>query len=265
VAVRPPRHRTVRWLLTKVDGWRQNHAVGFADLHIHTTASDGMMSPAMVLNYVAAQTRLDAIAIADHDTHDGWRRAREFKERPENDHLAGVDLIPAVEVSSKDGHIIALFVDRTVPKGLSATETVQAIHEAGGLALSPHPYAWLPNLKQFEGVGSQFQTTPFDGVETRNSTPTETFNNLRVTWANRRLPKPLAEYGGSDAHFLWAIGRTWTTYDGIGAAALRKALLERKTRAGGLVWGPLSLLQYYRDRARWRRFCEEHGVPLDDL
>ena len=224
-----------------------------------------MMSPAMVLNYVVAHTRLDAIAIADHDTQDGWRRARDFMARPENDHLTSVDLIPAVEISSRDGHIIGLYVDGPIPKGLDAAETVAAIHERGGLALSPHPYAWLPNLKAFEGVGSLFLKIPFDAVETRNSTPTELFNNLRVARANRRRSHPLAEYGGSDARLLWARGRTWTAYAGRGAAALRSAIVARTTRAGGLVWGPISLAHYYRDRARWKRFCQDNKVRIDEM
>lgn len=126
--------------------------MGLADLHVHTTASDGMMSPAMVLNYVSIHTRLDTLAITDHNTLDGWERAREFKERPGNDHL-DFDLIPGIEVSSADGHVIGLWIERMIPKGLSAAETVQAIHEQGGVALSPHPYAWLPGLKEFAGVG----------------------------------------------------------------------------------------------------------------
>lgn len=46
--------------------------MGKADLHLHTTASDGMMSPAMLMNYIAACTDLDVIAITDHNTQDGW-------------------------------------------------------------------------------------------------------------------------------------------------------------------------------------------------
>lgn len=99
----------------------------------------------------------------------------------------------------------------------------------------------------------------------RNSTPTETLNNHRTAYMNRRRPNPIAEYGGSDAHFLWAISRTWTEFPGRGAADLRKALKDRTTRANGLTWGPVSLLHYYRDRSRWRKFCAEHKVRLHDL
>ena len=239
--------------------------MGRADLHVHTTASDGMMSAAMVLNYAVVHTDLDVLAITDHNTLDGWKRAREFKERPENEHLSALELVPGIEVSTRDGHVIGLWVETMIPRDLSAAETIAAIHEQGGMALAPHPYAWLPGLAEFAGVGDLFLELPFDAVEVRNSTPTETVNNHRTAAANRRRRQPLAEYGGSDAHFLWAISRTWTDFPGRTAVELRRALKERQTRASGLTWGLPSLWHYYRDRRRWKTFCAEHGVMLHDL
>lgn len=239
--------------------------MGKADLHLHTTASDGMMSPAMVMNYVAACTDLDLISITDHNTLDGWARAREFQSRPENDHLLSVELVSGIEVSSRDGHVLGVGVRAKVPRNMSAEETILAIHEQGGLALAPHPLAWLPGLKDFAGVGKRFMDLPLDGIEVRNSNATEVFNNHWVTFLNRRQKRPQAEYGSSDAHFLWAIGRTWTEYPGQGFPALRVAFAARSTRAQGLPWGPVSLAAYFRDRSRWARFCREHGVALDGL
>jgi predicted metal-dependent phosphoesterase TrpH len=222
-----------------------------------------MMSAGMLLNYVAVATPLDAIAITDHNTMDGYERARDFHSSYE--HFRHLALIPGIEVSSRSGHIIGLWVDHVIPRNLSAEETIAAIHEQGGLALAPHPFAWLPWLAEFAGVSYRFLELPFDAVETRNSTPTELFNNHRVARANRAHASPRAEYGGSDAHFLWAIGRTWTEYPGSGAGALREAIVNRRTEARGLPWGPGSLIQYYTDRYRWHGFCREHGVALDDF
>jgi predicted metal-dependent phosphoesterase TrpH len=237
--------------------------VGLADLHIHTTASDGMMSAGMVLNYASVATPLDTLAITDHNTMEGYERAREFQSRYA--HLQEITLIPGIEVSSRSGHIIGLWVERVIPRDLSAEETIAAIHEQGGLALAPHPFAWLPGLAEFAGVARRFLELPFDAVETRNSTPSELFNNHRTTRANRARATPLAEFGGSDAHFLWAIGRTWTEYPGRGPAALREAIVARHTEAKGLPWGPISLLQYFADRFRWFRFCRHHRVALHDF
>ena len=232
---------------------------------MHTTASDGMMSAAMVMNYVVTSTPLDVIAITDHNTMDGWARAREFQERPENDHLRSLTLIPGIEISSRDGHVIGLWIGTKVPRGMSAEETVAAIHEQGGVALAPHPFAWMPGNPEFTGVGRRFLEIPFDAVETKNSTPSEWWNNPRTARLNRASPKPLAEYGGSDAHFLWAIGRTWTEFEGRTGEDLRRGLLERKTRAEGYLWGPISLWHYFRDRWRWYLFCRKHSVRLHDI
>jgi len=239
--------------------------MGLADVHLHTTASDGMMSPAMLLNYVSVHTRLDLVAITDHNTLDGYLRAREFHDRRENDHLHAIELIPGIEISSRDGHILGLNVTRVIPRRLSAAETVAAIHEDGGLAFAPHPFAWLPGLRDFAGVGGLFLQVPFDAVETRNSTPSELINNPWVAWRNRRRQPPLAEYGGSDSHFLWAIGRTWTEYEGRGWAGFARSVRARRTRAGGLTWGPVSLLNYFLDQRRWRKFCAAHQIQLHDL
>ena len=99
--------------------------MGLADLHLHTTASDGMMSPRMLLNYVAMMTPLDCVAITDHDTLDGWRLARDFRARPANEHLRALDLVPGVEVSTRDGHVLALWVESEIPPG--AVEKIRNI------------------------------------------------------------------------------------------------------------------------------------------
>src|SRR5437899_6667389 len=99
-------------------------ARGRADLHMHTTASDGWPSPHELVDYARA-TALDVIAITDHDTIEGALRAR--------DHAASrrskLHVVIGEEVSSRDGHIVALFIERRVRPGMSAAATVHAIHQ----------------------------------------------------------------------------------------------------------------------------------------
>lgn len=77
------------------------------DLHIHTTASDGTMTPGEVVK-LAASSGLSAIAITDHDTLDGVGPATD------EGRSAGVEVIPGVELSctfaNKDVHILGYFV-----------------------------------------------------------------------------------------------------------------------------------------------------------
>ncbi len=80
----------------------------FVDLHIHTTASDGTVSPAEAAA-MARDLGLAAIAITDHDTVAGVPEALAAGER------LGVRVIPGVELSAdymgRDVHIVGLFID----------------------------------------------------------------------------------------------------------------------------------------------------------
>lgn len=78
------------------------------DLHIHSTASDGACSPTEVVTR-AARGGLHVIALADHDALDGWSEAAQEGSRQ------GVDVVPAVELSTRHGihdlHVLGYFVD----------------------------------------------------------------------------------------------------------------------------------------------------------
>jgi hypothetical protein len=83
-------------------------ACGTADLHIHSTASDGSLTPAEIVNR-ARRVGLRAIAIADHDCIDGVAEAIREGER------CGVEVVPAVEISSSAGtadvHLLGYMFD----------------------------------------------------------------------------------------------------------------------------------------------------------
>jgi hypothetical protein len=67
--------------------------MGFIDLHIHSTYSDGTKSPAALLD-LAKEKGLRALAITDHDTVDGVAEALEYGAK------IGVEVIPGIEISS---------------------------------------------------------------------------------------------------------------------------------------------------------------------
>lgn len=80
-----------------------------ADLHTHTTASDGALSPAQVVES-AAQAGLAAVGITDHDTVDGIDEALAAGEK------VGVVVVPGVEISAIYGrdievHILGYYID----------------------------------------------------------------------------------------------------------------------------------------------------------
>jgi predicted metal-dependent phosphoesterase TrpH len=188
-----------------------------ADLHVHTTCSDGLPTPEQLAERLAT-SGLAVAAITDHDTIEGALRVE--------DALAGrgPDIVIASEVTSADGHVLALFVSHDVRPGMSAEDTVAAIHAQGGIAIAAHPYSLA------QGVGDLALRLPFDAVEIVNGSPLMEMSNAR---ARRRLSRAgHALVGGSDAHLAAAAGGVHTIFPGTGAADVQAAILGRLTRPG---------------------------------
>ena len=78
------------------------------DLHVHSHASDGQLSPAAVVE-AAVAGGLDVIAVTDHDTAAGVREAQEAAGE------MGLRVIPGIEVSTRNEaeeiHILGYFID----------------------------------------------------------------------------------------------------------------------------------------------------------
>jgi predicted metal-dependent phosphoesterase TrpH len=196
------------------------------------------MTPEAVVEYAATETDLRVIAISDHDTIEGAVAARRYRRSYKRD-FGHLDIIVAAEITSRDGDILGLFLSHDVPAGLSAADTIEAIHVQGGLAIAVHPYSFLvPGM--VKGVKGHSQRLPFDGLETRNGAPTEFVSNYLAQKINRRR-KGLPELGGSDAHYLPTVGKTYTLFPGETARDFWRALVEGRVQAGGQVYSLLTL------------------------
>jgi predicted metal-dependent phosphoesterase TrpH len=218
--------------------------VGRADLHMHTTVSDGWPTPRELVDHAARRAKLDVIAVTDHDTIEGALQAQEHAAK-----RAKFRVIVGEEVSSRDGHIVALFLERRVRPGMSAAATVDAIHDQGGLAIAVHPF-WRTQRRartsSVHGVGWLAAELDFDAIEVENATPGFYLVNQLAHRLNLGLGA--AETGSSDAHILDAVGRAFTEFPGKTPEALRAAIetgtttaRRRRYRAVGLVryaaWG----------------------------
>jgi predicted metal-dependent phosphoesterase TrpH len=221
-----------------------------ADLHIHTTCSDGTATPEQVAR-ILSSSLLAVAAVTDHDTVDGALRVREA--------LAGrgPEIVIGTEVSSADGHILALFVDRSFPAGRSARETVELIHERGGLAIAAHPYFPI------ESLGDLAACLPFDAIEIANGTVLGELGNLRARWRLARRAR--AVVGGSDAHVAVAVGHVQTLFPGRTAADLRVAI-ERGETKPAFAWGRhlriAPALAAAQTRSLVRDFIQHRTEPL---
>jgi len=154
-----------------------------------------MNSPKEIIEY-AKKIGLNGIAITDHNTIDGTLEALKIKEENKDDPFL---IIPGIEISSKDGHIIALNVKENIRRDMTAKETVKVIHDLGGLAIAAHPYDFFRR-----GVGDLIFDIEFDAIEIENGHTLYTYKNLLKMMKNEG--RNLTLIGGSDAHCLDEIG-----------------------------------------------------------
>jgi predicted metal-dependent phosphoesterase TrpH len=203
--------------------------LGKADLHVHTALGDGMASPREILEYVETHTDLDVIAITDHDSLRGAWETRELWAQGSY----RFQVVMGMEVTALEGHLLALFIEEPLPSLRPAEEIIAAIHRQGGLCIVPHPFSWLTRslgrraLERLLASGRE--GVYLDGLETANASPGAKPGQRPARELNQRRYH-LAEVGGSDAHFLAAIGSAYTLFPGRTAEELRQAILERRTR-----------------------------------
>lgn len=205
-----------------------------ADLHIHTNYSnDGTAGVVDVLDHVVKHTDLRVIAITDHDTIDGALEARRIAP------AYGIDVIVGEEISTADGHMLALFIEQMVPPGQPARESIAAVHAQDGLCIPAHPYGWrVPSMGQArlrERCAGPDREWPVDAIEIFNASLWLPQNNHMAVEAARTLNIPGC--GGSDSHHLPTIGLGYTLFAGHSASDLRQAIQTGQIQAGGTAWG----------------------------
>lgn len=204
--------------------------LGKADLHIHTANGDGLAEPQQLLDYVEAQTDLAVVAITDHDDIRGAHFVQEQWARGRY----RFQVVVGEEVTTQEGHLLALFIQEPVPALRPLAETIAAVHRQGGLCIVPHPLSWLTRSvgqRAIEAVVRHpTEQVHLDGIELANDTLGARVSRRRAQRLNQEVYH-LAEVGGSDAHFLPAVGSAYTLFAGTTAQELRRCILEKTTRA----------------------------------
>jgi predicted metal-dependent phosphoesterase TrpH len=204
--------------------------LGTADLHIHTAIGDGMAEIQELLDYVEDKTLLDVIAVTDHDNVKGAHAAREAWAKGSY----SFEVVPGVEVTAIEGHLLALYVEERPPALRPLVEVLEAVHSQGGLCIIPHPLAWLTRSLGQRTIERIMRTDGngvyFDGIELGNGTFAARMSAKKAIRLNQERYH-LAEVGGSDAHFLPAVGSAHTIFPGSTAEDLRRAILDKQSRA----------------------------------
>lgn len=190
------------------------------DLHVHTTYSyDSLITPKDLIFY-AKKRGLDGVALTDHDRIDGA-----LKIAKETNFL----IVPGMEISSLNGHVIGLNVDELVPAKLSVGETLDRIHEVGGIAIACHPVTFFK-----ESLKGHISAR-FDAIEVINASAFPF--NYSVRRSGEIASKlGIARVAGSDAHYGPEIGYAYTLVNAESEVdevvnAIRKGLCSPYGRA----------------------------------
>jgi hypothetical protein len=208
--------------------------VGRADLQLHSDLGDGLSSPAEILD-AAERAGLDVIALTDHDDIRGAFALRDLAAR----NRSPVAIVPGVEVTTRSGHLLALWVEDEIPMLCSLADAIARVHRAGGVTIVPHPLSFLTfsigegALRQL--AAHQDRARMVDGVEVRNPSYAGRVRASRSAWLNTHVLKA-AETGSSDAHQAALVGTCWTDFPGRSAEDLRRAIDARTTSADGRPW-----------------------------
>lgn len=225
--------------------------LGRADLHIHTLASDGLSGIVEILDHVERSTELDVIAITDHERVDAARAARAIAR----DRGLRVSVVVGEEVTTRGGHLLALFIEEPIRPLRSLRSTIAEVHEQGGLAIPAHPLVPYPLCAQ----GWVLRRLLADPDPRFRPDALETFNptTLGRPWHGRvvRFAEEwgLAKVGNSDAHEAEAIGAGWTTFPGRTAEDLRTAIVERRTHHHGTFHGAGQVRTFGRQLRKYGR------------
>ena len=162
------------------------------DLHVHTNASrDGESSVEAVL---AAAAGLDAVAITDHDTTEGSICALAAQN-------PGILIIPGIEVSTKQGHLLVLGTTQVLTPKQDVLTTIAEAKALGAVTIVPHPFhRWRHGV----GLRCKEALLAADAVEALNS-------RYIIGTANQKAAKMAKKYGrpvtaGSDAHNCKFVG-----------------------------------------------------------
>ena len=190
------------------------------DLHIHSQYSeDGIGSPKEIIKNLKKKG-LQGMAITDHNSIKGSLKA--LKVAPKD-----FIIIPGVEISTLDGHMIALDIKENIKRGLTIEETVKQIIDLGGIPIVPHLFRNMSGIKEEKLLTIKKKLSAI-----------EVFNSCSVYNSNLKTAQCAKEYnlggtGGSDSHVPEYAGYGYTIVNTTDFS--KDAVISEITK--GMTWG----------------------------
>lgn len=138
------------------------------------------------------------LSITDHDSLSGYFAAQKYIE----DNNIDILLIPGMEITTKQGHVLAYNITEEIPPKLSAQKTIDLIHQQKGIAIVAHPF-------MIKSTGNKLFNLKPDAIEGLNAAIPMFANNKAISAANKmQLPYT----SSSDAHNISAVGDGCTVF-----------------------------------------------------
>ncbi|HEX5579039.1 MAG TPA: PHP domain-containing protein [Candidatus Limnocylindria bacterium] len=216
-----PGARTVEQVMERT-GAPPAQARAFADFHIHTRFSrDSILSEEKFIR-TALERGLTHVAVTNHNNVEGAIAVRDkVAELGLGDQLT---VILGEEVSTSDGEVVGVFLQRTIPRGLSADETADAIHEQGGLVSIPHAYdPFRASHIREEPLIALLEAGKVDMIEVFNSRVTFQRHNQEAAELAARYKVP--GIAASDSHSSFEVAMSFNALPEFETAdELRQAL-----------------------------------------
>lgn len=196
------------------------------DFHCHSYYSkDGLCSPEKLLKE-ALKKGLDGIALTDHDTTAGWKKAILAAKKLKAILILGQE----IKIKNKGkiiGEILGYFLKEKInAKGKSIEEVVQEIKKQGGISIISHPFCWRKSFKDLEKYKNLV-----NGIEVFNSrSQTKRGNKKSFEFAQKNnLPMT----AGSDAHSCFEVGNAYVEAEAKSPEELKEAILEKRIKIVG--------------------------------
>ncbi|HTT25466.1 MAG TPA: CehA/McbA family metallohydrolase [Thermoplasmata archaeon] len=192
------------------------------DLHVHSRWSPDSALPLRLIVERLGVVGLQGFALTDHNTIAGHRELLELSRS-----YPMYRFVPGIEVSTEEGHLLLYGVAELPPLRRPLLETLDWARDRGAVAVLAHPLRWT------HGVGARrAREAPVAALETMNGHNSEISNaRTALIAATRRI----GDTGGSDAHSVADLGRTFTEFSDVadGVEAVLRELARGHTHAMG--------------------------------
>lgn len=172
------------------------------DSHIHSEYSPDSKSKLKDIFKVAKSRNIDIIAISDHNTVNGSKEARRLTKKDD------LLVIPSIEISSIEGHILGFGCEEKIDRDLPAAETIDLIHDQSALAIIPHPYCFYRHGLLCK---ADYKDLKIDAIETKNARFIVGYCNNKAK--NLSKNENLPSLGASDAHYFKFVGDCYSKID----------------------------------------------------